>query len=336
MPIYLHNTLTRRKEALQPLKPDHVGMYVCGPTVYDFAHIGNARPVVVFDVLYRLLKLHFKSVTYVRNITDIEDKIIAAAAKNGEPISTLTARTEQAYREDMTALNALAPDHEPRATEHVAGMQRIIAALIDKGHAYVADGHVLFFGRIHPDKGTHTAIDIARAAGQPIRIAGIVHDDRYFTEQVAPRLGDDAEYVGPVGGARRAAELGSATALLHPVAFDEPFEEMRVPVEGGSLDALLFRQPDPRGLVFYLHGNRGNLTTWTTGLELYQRANVDFFVFDYRGYGRSVGANVDEAQLDADVRAAWDTIAPRYAGKPIAIIGRSLGSGLAVQLMTMS
>jgi cysteinyl-tRNA synthetase len=142
--IYLHNTLTRRKEALQPLKPDHVGMYVCGPTVYDFAHIGNARPVVVFDVLYRLLKLHFKSVTYVRNITDIEDKIIAAAAKNGEPISALTSRTEQAYREDMTALNALPPDHEPRATEHIAGMQRIIETLIEKGHAYVADGHVLF------------------------------------------------------------------------------------------------------------------------------------------------------------------------------------------------
>jgi cysteinyl-tRNA synthetase len=119
-------------------------MYVCGPTVYEFAHIGNARPVVVFDVLYRLLKLHFKSVTYVRNITDIEDKIIAAAAKNGEPISALTARTEQAYREDMAALNALPPDHEPRATEHVEGMQRLIGMLIDKGHAYVADGHVLF------------------------------------------------------------------------------------------------------------------------------------------------------------------------------------------------
>ena len=144
MPIYLHNTLTRRKEAFQPLKPDHVGIYVCGPTVYDFAHIGNARPVVVFDVLYRLLKLQFKSVTYVRNITDIEDKIIAAATKNGEPISALTARTERAYREDMTALNALPPDHEPRATEHIEGMQRLIGALIEKGHAYVADGHVLF------------------------------------------------------------------------------------------------------------------------------------------------------------------------------------------------
>ena len=144
VPIYFHNTLTRRKEAFQPLKPDHVGMYVCGPTVYDFAHIGNARPVVVFDVLYRLLKLQYKSVTYVRNITDIEDKIIAAAAKNGEPISALTARTEQAYRDDMSALNALRPDHEPRATEHIEGMQRLIQALIEKGHAYSADGHVLF------------------------------------------------------------------------------------------------------------------------------------------------------------------------------------------------
>ena len=115
-------------------------------------------------------------------------------------------------------------------------------------------------------------------------------------------------------------------------AFDAPFEELRVPVPGGSLDALLFKQPNPRGLVFYLHGNRGNLSTWTTGLELYQRANVDFFVFDYRGYGRSVGKNIDEAQLDADVRAAWNAIAPRYAGKPIAVIGRSLGSGLAVRL----
>jgi cysteinyl-tRNA synthetase len=144
LPIYLHNTLTRRKELFTPLKPDSVGMYVCGPTVYDFAHIGNARPVVVFDVLYRLFKLQFKDVVYVRNITDIEDKIIAAAAKNGEPISALTQRTERAYREDMAALNALKPDFEPRATEHIAGMQKLISILIEKGHAYVADGHVLF------------------------------------------------------------------------------------------------------------------------------------------------------------------------------------------------
>ncbi len=144
MPIYLHNTLSRRKELFTPLRSDAVGMYVCGPTVYDFAHIGNARPVVVFDVLYRLLKLHFKQVTYIRNITDIDDKIIAAATQNGEPIDALTARTEQAFHEDMAALNTLQPDVEPRATQHIDGMVRLIRQLIEKGHGYVADGHVLF------------------------------------------------------------------------------------------------------------------------------------------------------------------------------------------------
>ena len=107
---------------------------------------------------------------------------------------------------------------------------------------------------------------------------------------------------------------------------------MRVPVEGGSLDALLFRQPNPRGLVFFLHGNRGNLQTWTTGLDFYRRVNYDLFIFDYRGYGRSEGRNVDERQLDADVRAAWDAIVPRYRDKPVVIYGRSLGTGLAVRL----
>jgi fermentation-respiration switch protein FrsA (DUF1100 family) len=125
---------------------------------------------------------------------------------------------------------------------------------------------------------------------------------------------------------------GTPLPADHRFAFDQPFEEMRVPVAGGSLDALLFPQPRSRGLVFYLHGNRGNLQSWTTGLDFYRRVNYDLFVFDYRGYGRSEGRNVDEAQLDADVRAAWNAIAPRYRDKPIVIIGRSLGSGLAVRL----
>ncbi|CAG1000722.1 hypothetical protein BURK1_02833 [Burkholderiales bacterium] len=118
----------------------------------------------------------------------------------------------------------------------------------------------------------------------------------------------------------------------HRFRFDEPFEEMRVPVEGASLDALLFRQPAPRGLVFFLHGNRGNLQTWTTGLDFYRHVNYDLFIFDYRGYGRSGGTIESEAQLVADVRAAWNAIAPRYRGKPIVIYGRSLGSGLAARL----
>jgi cysteinyl-tRNA synthetase len=153
LPIYLHNTLSRRKELFQPLKPDSVGLYVCGPTVYDLAHIGNARPVVVFDVLFRLLKLQFKNVTYVRNITDIDDKIIAAAAKNGEPIDALTARTDKAFHEDMAALYALPPTTEPRATQHIDGMQRLIMMLLEKGHAYVADGHVLFHVPSMPNYG---------------------------------------------------------------------------------------------------------------------------------------------------------------------------------------
>ncbi|MEI8393550.1 MAG: cysteine--tRNA ligase [Rhodospirillaceae bacterium] len=144
MPLDLYNTLTRRKDRFEPIEPGRVGLYVCGPTVYDFAHIGNARPVVVFDVLFRLLQRLYPTVTYVRNITDVDDKIIVAAAANGEPIAALTERTARAYHEDMAALGALAPTHEPRATAHIDGMIALIEKLIASGHAYAAEGHVLF------------------------------------------------------------------------------------------------------------------------------------------------------------------------------------------------
>ena len=144
MTLTLHNTLTRRREPLEPVRPGHVGMYVCGPTVYDLAHIGNARPIVVFDVLYRVLKRLYPSVTYVRNITDIDDKINEASRKSGEPIESITARTTKAFHEDIAALGALPPDVEPRATAHVPQMIALIEALIAAGHAYEAEGHVLF------------------------------------------------------------------------------------------------------------------------------------------------------------------------------------------------
>ncbi len=142
--MQLYNTLTRSKEYFIPLDAKNVRMYVCGPTVYDFAHLGNARPVVVFDTLYRVLKLHFPKVTYVRNITDVDDKIMAKAKETGEPIDSITQRTTQAYHEDMAALLALPPDIEPRATAHIPHMLALIAKLIEKGHAYAVDGHVLF------------------------------------------------------------------------------------------------------------------------------------------------------------------------------------------------
>jgi uncharacterized protein len=114
--------------------------------------------------------------------------------------------------------------------------------------------------------------------------------------------------------------------------FDQRFEEVRIPVPGATLHALHFMQDQPRGLVFFLHGNVGNLETWTTGLDFYRRVNYDLFIIDYRGYGKSTGTIESEAQLEADVRAAWDAIAPRYRGKPIVIYGRSLGTGLAAKL----
>ena len=144
MPLVLYNTLTRSKDVFEPLTPGHVGMYVCGPTVYDLAHLGNARPVIVFDVLYRLLRTLYPSVRYVRNITDVDDKINQRAKDSGEPIAAITERTTRLFHEDMAALNCLPPDVEPRATAHIAQMVAMIGALIAKGFAYEAEGHVLF------------------------------------------------------------------------------------------------------------------------------------------------------------------------------------------------
>ena len=153
MALVLYNTLTRSKEPLEPVEEDRVGMYVCGPTVYDYAHIGNARPIVVFDLLYRLLRRRYETVTYVRNITDIDDKIIDAARQSGEPIDTITRLTTDAFHRDMAALGALEPDAEPRATDHIDEMITMINELMKKGHAYAADGHVLFHVPSMPDYG---------------------------------------------------------------------------------------------------------------------------------------------------------------------------------------
>ena len=146
MPLTLYNSLTRRKELFEPIDPTRVGMYVCGPTVYDLAHIGNARAVVAFDLLYRVLRHTYGKdhVRYIRNITDVEDKIIAAARENGEAIDALTQRTTAIFHEDMAALCNLPPDVEPRATDHIRQMIAMIERLISLGHAYAAQGHALF------------------------------------------------------------------------------------------------------------------------------------------------------------------------------------------------
>ena len=144
--LRLYNTLSRTKEDFVPIDPSRVRMYVCGPTVYDFAHIGNARPVIVFDVLYRLLRHVYgrDNVTYVRNITDVDDKINARTAERGVSIRQLTEETNAIFQEDVRALGCLDPDVQPRATEHIAEMVAIIEKLIAAGNAYASQGHVLF------------------------------------------------------------------------------------------------------------------------------------------------------------------------------------------------
>lgn len=144
MPLTLYNTLTRKKEVFRPFDPERVTMYVCGPTVYNLVHIGNARPVVVFDMLYRLLREEYPRVVYARNITDVDDKINQAALDNNESIGEVARRYTEAFHQDIADLNTLPPDIEPRATDHIAEMIRIIERLIASGNVYAADGHVLF------------------------------------------------------------------------------------------------------------------------------------------------------------------------------------------------
>ena len=146
MSITLYNVKTRTKEAFKPIDDKNIRMYVCGPTVYDRAHIGNARPVVVFDILYRLLRYTYGTdfVSYARNFTDVDDKINVKSITTGRSIREITDETIKWYIEDMTALGALEPDHAPRATEYISEMIEMSSELIEKGHAYVADGHVLF------------------------------------------------------------------------------------------------------------------------------------------------------------------------------------------------
>lgn len=153
MVIKLSNTLTRSVEPFAPLDAAHVKMYVCGPTVYARPHIGNARSVVVYDMLARLLRQDFKKLTYVRNITDVDDKINAAAVQRGISIQQLTTEVTQQFHDDMGALNCALPDVEPRATEHIAQMIAMIEQLIARGHAYAAEGHVLFDVQKDPNYG---------------------------------------------------------------------------------------------------------------------------------------------------------------------------------------
>ena len=233
MPLTLYNTLTRRKEPFEALDPTRVGLYVCGPTVYDRAHIGNARAYVVFDLLYRLLRDTYGQphVRYVRNITDIEDKINAAARENGEPIAALTARTTASFHEDLVALNTLPPDVEPRATEHVPQMIAMIERLIAAGHAYAADGHVLFAVASDPHYGQFSRRNRQEMiAGARVEVAPYKRDPADFVLW-KPSDADTPGWDSPWGRGRPGWHIEcSAMSEMH---LGETFD-----IHGGGLDLV--------------------------------------------------------------------------------------------------
>ncbi|MDO5529332.1 MAG: cysteine--tRNA ligase [Paracoccus sp. (in: a-proteobacteria)] len=181
--IQLTNSKTRRLEIFEPIDPGRVRVYVCGPTVYDRAHLGNARPVVVFDVLFRLLRHVYgaNSVTYVRNFTDVDDRINETSAATGAPIAEITNRTIGWYHEDMDALGALRPTHEPRATLYIAQMIAMIETLIARGFAYAAEGHVLFEVRKFPEYGALSGRSLDdMIAGARVEVAPYKRDPMDF------------------------------------------------------------------------------------------------------------------------------------------------------------
>ncbi|MCG8357599.1 MAG: cysteine--tRNA ligase, partial [Kiloniellales bacterium] len=233
MTLQLYNTLARAKQRFEPLDSSNVRMYVCGPTVYDFAHIGNARPVVVFDVLFRLLRHLYgeERVTYARNITDVEDKIIKAAQENGEPIDTLTARTTEAFHRDMAALGALEPSVEPRATQTIPEMIAIIERLIGRGHAYAAEGHVLFSVPSMADYGRLSGRDREEMiAGARVEVAPYKRDPADFVLW-KPSTAEQPGWDGPWGRGRPGWHIEcSAMSAKH---LGETFD-----IHGGGQDLI--------------------------------------------------------------------------------------------------
>ncbi len=245
MGLRLYNTLTGRKEDFVPFDPQNVRMYVCGPTVYDYAHIGNARPAVVFDVLFRLLRHLYvaEHVTYVRNVTDVEDKIILRAAEQfpglplNEAIRKLTETTERQYHDDVAALGCLEPTVEPRATQHIGDMIAMIRTLVDEGHAYAAEGHVLFDvkswkaadGSLAYGKLSHRSLD-DMIAGARVEVAPYKRDPMDFVLWKPSKPGEPM-WDSPWGKGRPGWHIEcSAMAKKH---LGETFD-----IHGGGIDLV--------------------------------------------------------------------------------------------------
>ena len=252
MALYLHNTWSGSRERFQPADPERVTMYVCGPTVYSFPHIGNARPAVVFDVLARLLRRTY-GLVYARNITDVDDKINAAAQEEGVDISVLTARYADVYREDMSMLGVLAPDIEPKVTEHIPEIIDLIARLITTGHAYEAQRHVLFSVESFSDYGRLSGRNRAELiAGARVEVAPYKRDPGDFVLW-KPSEPEIVGWDSPWGRGRPGWHLEcSAMVEAHLGA--------TIDIHGGGLD-----------LVFPHHENENAQSVCAHGGEVFSR-----------------------------------------------------------------
>ena len=257
MTLKLYNTRTRRKDVFEPIDSKAVRMYVCGPTVYDFAHIGNARPVIVFDVLFRLLRHLYgpNHVTYVRNITDVDDKINARAAEEGIPIRELTERTAARFHADADALGALRPTIEPRATEHIPEMIALVQQLIERGHAYAAEGHVLFDVASDASYGelARRSTDEMRA-GARVEVAPYKRDPMDFVLW-KPSTGSEPGWDSPWGIGRPGWHLEcSAMSAKH---LGEVFD-----IHGGGIDLLFPHHENEVAQSTCAHGTEIMANIW--------------------------------------------------------------------------
>jgi cysteinyl-tRNA synthetase len=257
MPLTLYNSLTRRKEAFEPLDPNNVRMYVCGPTVYDDAHIGNARAVAAFDLLYRVLRHTYGEahVRYVRNITDVEDKIIAAARENGEAIDALTRRTTAIFHEDMKALGNLPPTIEPRATDYIPQMIAMIERLIASGHAYAAEGHALFRVASYAEYGAlsrRSRVDMI--AGARVEIAPYKEDPGDFVLW-KPSSVDQPGWDSPWGRGRPGWHI--ECSAMSETELGETFD-----IHGGGLDLLFPHHENEIAQSVCAHGGQPFARYW--------------------------------------------------------------------------
>ena len=291
--IYLHNTLTRSKELFTPQEPDRVTFYVCGPTVYNHPHIGNARPAVVFDVLFRLLLREFKEVKFVRNFTDVDDKINATAAEQGVPIGEITDRFVEIYQEETDGLGILRPTVEPRVTQHIPEIIAQIQAIIDTGNAYEADGHVLFNVPSYKDYGSLSGRSMDdMIAGARIDVAPYKRDPADF---VLWKPSDETQpgWESPWGYGRPGWHIEcSAMAEAH---LGETID-----IHGGGND-----------LVFPHHENEIAQGTCAHGGKLYARYWVHNGMVQVEG--RKMAKSVGNVLLVKDLLAAHHPEVLRFA-----------------------